>query len=115
MKHAPSRRIELTAELKATTQRQTSIIRQISDRAAEGRPRLVILDDQLDVLEQQFLAAAQNDLMAKIASGEIDTGAKKQKLLEAYAEELRSKYPEWENLQVTLVAGAGFEPAAFRL
>ena len=29
--------------------------------------------------------------MAKIASGEIDTEAKKQKLLDAYAEELRSK------------------------
>jgi hypothetical protein len=27
----------------------------------------------LDLMEQQFIAAAQNDLMAKIASGEIDT------------------------------------------
>ena len=53
--------------------------------------------------------------MARIASGEIDTEHKKKKLLEAYAEELLSKYPEWENLQVSLVAGAGFEPAAFRL
>jgi hypothetical protein len=37
------------------------------------------------------------------------------KPLDAYAEGLLSKYPEWENLQVCLVAGAGFEPAAFRL
>ncbi|MGO7301618.1 hypothetical protein ACC718_37705 [Rhizobium ruizarguesonis] len=218
LKQSPSQRDELTAALKATTQRQNSIIQQISDRAAEGRPRLAALDDQLDeleatreklaaelnalaepvedfqekiaklkaqfnptnmeiiirkliflarhnadeqakqrlmpivrdliqtvvigktpghqpaslqvhgsianimasmeaidVLEQQFLAAAQNDLMAKIASGEIDTEAKKQKLLDAYAEELKSKYPEWANLQVSVVAGAGFEPAAFRL
>ncbi|MGO7472557.1 hypothetical protein ACCT24_37195 [Rhizobium ruizarguesonis] len=71
--------------------------------------------EAIDVLEQQFPAAAQNDLMAKIASGEIDTEAKKQKLLEAYAEELKSKYPEWANLRVSVVAGAGFEPAAFRL
>jgi hypothetical protein len=30
----------------------------------------------LDLLEQQFIAAAQNDLMAKITSGEIDTEQK---------------------------------------
>jgi ribosomal protein S3AE len=53
--------------------------------------------------------------VTRIASGEIDTEHKKKKLLEAYAEELLRKYPEWENLQVSVVAGAGFEPAAFRL
>ncbi len=218
LKSAPSRRAELEAELKATTQRQNSIIQQISDRAAEGRPRLPALDDQLDdleaareklamelattdltaedfqekiaklkaqfnpanteiairkllflarndgdeqakrrlmpivrdliqtvvigktpghqpaslqvhgdianimasmdvidVMQQQFVAAAQNDLLTRIASGEIDTERKKKKLLEAYAEELLKKFPEWENLQVSVVAGAGFEPAAFRL
>ncbi|MGO7157211.1 hypothetical protein, partial [Rhizobium leguminosarum] len=46
--------------------------------------------------------------MPEIASGEIDTEAKKQKLLNAYAEELKSKYPEWANLQVSVVSGAGF-------
>jgi hypothetical protein len=40
----------------------------------------------IDLMGQQFLAAAQNDLMA---SGEIDLEAKKQKLLDAYAEELQ--------------------------
>ena len=69
----------------------------------------------LDLMEQQFLAAAQNDFMARLASGELDTEAKKEKLLKAYAEELLKVAPEWENLQVSLVAGAGFEPAAFRL
>ena len=53
--------------------------------------------------------------MARIASGEIDTEAKRKKLLDPYGEELKRKYLEWENLQVSLVAGAGFEPAAFRL
>jgi hypothetical protein len=67
------------------------------------------------ILEQQFITAAQNDLMARIASGELETEEKRKKLLDAYAEELRCKYPEWENLQVSVVAGAGFEPAAFRL
>ena len=69
----------------------------------------------LDLMEQQFIAAAGNDLMARIASGEIDTEEKREKLLGQYAEELRLLYPEWENLQVSVVAGAGFEPAAFRL
>ncbi len=66
----------------------------------------------LDLMEQQFITAAQNDLMARIASGEIDTEQKRKKLLDAYAEELRCKYPEWENLQVSVVAGARLEPAS---
>jgi hypothetical protein len=45
----------------------------------------------------------------------IDTEHKKKKLLEAYAEELSVKRLEWSNIQVSVVAGAGFEPAAFRL
>ena len=36
--------------------------------------------DLIDVLQQQFIAAAQNELMARLASGEIDTEDKKQKL-----------------------------------
>jgi deoxyadenosine/deoxycytidine kinase len=71
--------------------------------------------DVIDVMQQQFVAAAQNDLLARIASGEIDTEAKRRKLLSDYAEELLRKYPEWQNIQVSVVAGAGFEPAAFRL
>ncbi len=38
-----------------------------------------------------------------------------QKLLDQYGEELERNLPEWANLQVSVVAGAGFEPAAFRL
>jgi hypothetical protein len=44
--------------------------------------------DVIDFLRQQFIAAAQNDLMARLASGEIDTEAKKNKLIEAYLEEM---------------------------
>lgn len=62
--------------------------------------------DVIDILQQQFIAAAQNDLMTRLASGEIDTEAKKNKLIEAYIDELSRKLPEWENLQVSLVAGA---------
>ncbi|UWU27664.1 hypothetical protein N2600_20240 [Rhizobium sp. WSM1274] len=64
LKQSPSQRDELTAALKATTQRQNSIIQQISDRAAEGRPRLAALDDQLDELEatREKLAADLNAL-----------------------------------------------------
>ncbi|MBU0557929.1 MAG: hypothetical protein KKF13_18390 [Alphaproteobacteria bacterium] len=62
--------------------------------------------DVLDVLQQQYFAAAQNDLMTRMASGEIDTEAKKQKLLAGYAEELSRKRVECQEIQVTLVAGA---------
>jgi hypothetical protein len=48
-------------------------------------------------MEQAFLAAAGRDLMARIASGAMD-GGQKQKLLDAYAEELSRKYGEWANL-----------------
>ncbi|MGO7947160.1 hypothetical protein ACC722_38930, partial [Rhizobium ruizarguesonis] len=54
-------------------------------------------------------------MLAKIASGEIETEAKQKKLLDAYAEELSLKRLEWKNIQASVVAGAGFEPAAFRL
>ncbi len=218
LKTIPSRKDQMTSELASIKSKQASLMQQIQDRHAEGRPRLAILDDQLDDLEaareallgelatteepeqdfsekiaklkaqfdptntelairkliflarnnadeqakrrlmpivrdlihtvvigktpghqpaalqvhgdianimasmdvidmmqRQFVASAQNDLMSRIASGEIDTEHKKKKLLEAYAEELLKRFPEWENLQVSVVAGAGFEPAAFRL
>ena len=62
--------------------------------------------DAIDVMQQQFFAAAENDLMTRMASGEIDTEAKKQKLLAGYAEELSRKRVEWQQIQVSLVAGA---------
>ena len=42
----------------------------------------------------------------QVTSGEIDTEAKRKKLLEAYAEELSVKQLEWQDIQVSLVAGA---------
>lgn len=44
--------------------------------------------------------------MARLASGEIDTEAKQNKLIEAYIDEMSRKLPEWKNLQVLLVAEA---------
>ncbi len=46
------------------------------------------------------------DVLARQLPGGIDREAKKQKLIEAYIDELSRKLPEWENLQVLLVAGA---------
>lgn len=60
----------------------------------------------MDRMERQFMVSAQRDFEARVASGEIDTEAKRKKLLDTYIEELRSKYPEWAELQVLLVAGA---------
>ncbi|WP_230640366.1 hypothetical protein [Shinella sumterensis] len=67
------------------------------------------------ILEKQFEALKQHDYLEKLSAGEVDTEAKQKKLLDAYAEELSMKRLEWANIQVSVVAGAGFEPAAFRL
>ena len=54
----------------------------------------------------RFVAEVHADFIAKLKAGELDTEQKQKKLLEPYAEELKGKYPEWENLQVSVVAGA---------
>jgi hypothetical protein len=71
--------------------------------------------DVLDFMERCFVAEMYADFIEKPEAGEIDTAQKQKKLLDAYAEELSVKRLEWSNIQVSLVAGAGFEPAAFRL
>ncbi|OJG00677.1 hypothetical protein AX761_24425 [Rhizobium sp. 58] len=179
LKSRPSQTQQLTAELTKVEQQQASIIQQISDRAAEARPRLTALDDLRDRLELQrgtlsaefantahvepdmserlaelrrqinpeavpkimalFLYFVRDDVdtttkqpfvdmtrkrlklqheydfQQRLKAGELDTEAKRKKLLSDYAEELDKKKLGWVNLQVSLVAGAGFEPAAFRL
>ncbi|MGZ2485118.1 hypothetical protein ACVITL_003641 [Rhizobium pisi] len=61
------------------------------------------------------LTLKRPDYLEKRRAGELDTEQKQKKLLDAYAEELSIRRLEWKNIQVYLVAGAGFEPAAFRL
>jgi hypothetical protein len=56
--------------------------------------------DAIDVLQQQFFAAAQNDLMTLMASGELSTEVKKQKLLAVYAEELECKLAKCGRFEV---------------
>ncbi|PYE85255.1 hypothetical protein [Phyllobacterium leguminum] len=53
LKSKPSESRQLQAELDKVEQEQKNIIQQISDRAAEGRPRLAALDDMLDRLEEK--------------------------------------------------------------
>ncbi|WP_377295444.1 recombinase family protein [Rhizobium sp. SG2393] len=51
LKNAPSRKDEVAAELASIKATQASLMQQIQERTLEGRPRLAILDDQLDELE----------------------------------------------------------------
>ena len=67
------------------------------------------------ILEERFKLRKRHDYLTRVETGELDTEQKQKKLLDAYAEELSVKRLEWANLQVSVVAGAGFEPAAFRL
>ncbi|MFY8100303.1 MAG: recombinase family protein, partial [Allorhizobium sp.] len=47
----PSRKDDIAKELSAIARQQKNLAQQIQERLAEGRPRLPILDDQLDELE----------------------------------------------------------------
>jgi hypothetical protein len=60
--------------------------------------------DLLMLLERRFLAEPHADFAGKKA-GEIDTEAKKQKVPRRLSGGALGKYPEWENLSVSLVAG----------
>ncbi len=71
--------------------------------------------DAATIMKKRFEALARPDSLERLRAGELDTDAKRKKLLDAYAEELDVKETEWSNSQVSVVAGAGFEPAAFRL
>lgn len=51
LKSVPSRADQVASELAKIKTKQTSLMQQIQERHAEGRPRLAILDDQLDELE----------------------------------------------------------------
>lgn len=63
--------------------------------------------DAIDVLQQQLIAAAHNDLLAPMASDEIDADDIKKMLLAGYAEELSRQAFEEQPQQVCLVAGGG--------
>ncbi len=216
-KNEPDECQRIFGELKAAEQEQREIIQQISDSAAEGRPRLAALDDMLDqleerraglevrlkqataeenfgqkikklkaevspeaveliinstfyymrehadpetkqpfinivrqfiqkvvigktpghqpaslevhgriasilaameaatIMEKQFEALQRHDYLEKLRAGELDTEQKQKKPLDAYAEELSVKRLEWQNIQVSVVAGVGFEPTTSRL
>ncbi len=73
-------------------------------RPFRERRALQYVSDSIENVADQD--AAQNDLTVRMASGEIDTEAKKNRLIDAYIDELSRKLPEWENLQVSVVAGA---------
>jgi hypothetical protein len=70
-----------------------------------------------DVMIERFLAQTQGDYERRLAAGELDTEAKRKKLLDRYGEELKSRYLEWSNLQVCWLRGqdlnlrpSGYEP-----
>ncbi len=71
--------------------------------------------DVLDYMKSRFISEIHEDFVERLEAGELDSEEKKEILLDIYREELLERFPEWENLQMSVVAGAGFEPAAFRL
>jgi DNA invertase Pin-like site-specific DNA recombinase len=71
--------------------------------------------DTIKAMEAEFRTAQEYEFHNLIDKGVLDTEAKRDKFLALCAEELEGKRREWKDLQVSVVAGAGFEPATFRL
>ena len=71
--------------------------------------------DTIKAMEAEFQTAQEYEYHDLMHKGILDTEAKRKKFLALCAEELEVKRREWADLQVSVVAGAGFEPATFRL
>ncbi len=56
-----------------------------------------------------------NDFARRVRAGDFANSAEKLAYLDRFRAILASEEAEWRRLQVSVVAGAGFEPAAFRL
>ncbi len=67
------------------------------------------------IMEKQLITLHRHQYLEAEDAGLLDTEHKQKELLSAFAEELDVRRQQWRNLQVSVVAGAGFEPAAFRL
>ena len=67
------------------------------------------------IMEKQLITLRHHQYLEAEDAGLLDTEAKRKKLLSDFAEELEVRRQQWRSLQVSVVAGAGFEPAAFRL
>jgi DNA invertase Pin-like site-specific DNA recombinase len=93
-------------DLNELERKQQNIIQQITDRAVEGRPRLLALDDTLDKLENDRLSLTK--MMAEFDTSEPDMLAK--------IEDLRRRHnPEqtavWMRNLMTMARGNGNEDA----
>jgi DNA invertase Pin-like site-specific DNA recombinase len=71
--------------------------------------------DALEAYEAEYKTAVNLEYYRQIDAGVLDTDDKQNKFLRHFDEELAKKRKDLKNLQVSVVAGAGFEPAAFRL
>jgi len=62
--------------------------------------------DVLDYMKSRFISEIHEDFVERLEAGELDSEEKREIMLDIYREELLERFPEWENLQVSVVAGA---------
>jgi hypothetical protein len=60
------------------------------------------------IMEKQLITLHRHQFLEAEDAGLLDTEAKRKKLLSDFAEELEARRQQWRDLQVSLVAGAGF-------
>ncbi|WP_049768473.1 recombinase family protein [Brucella anthropi] len=62
--------------------------------------------DVFDYMSSRFMSEVHEDFMERVEAGDIDSEEKKEMMLDIYREEFLERLPEWENLQMSVVAGA---------
>ncbi|NKC49912.1 hypothetical protein HED54_26090 [Ochrobactrum anthropi ATCC 49188] len=61
--------------------------------------------DVFDYMSSRFMSEVHEDFMERVEAGDIDSEEKKEMMLDIYREEFLERLPEWENLQMSVVAG----------
>ncbi|MBO9194851.1 recombinase family protein [Rhizobium sp. 16-449-1b] len=108
LKRLPAERDQMKRKLTELEGKQQNIIQQISDRAAEGRPRLPALDDMLDRLETE-----RQTLEQEIANF-TETGPDMVTKIEALRERHNPQATEMGMRQFMLMARRGKDEDAKR-
>ncbi len=113
-----------------TVQRHFNFLRQLIQKAvisptSDGKSTELTIYGQLAAIRASMQAAQEysaglterhrNEFARRVRAGEFDNQCEMVAYLERCRAVIAEAEAEWKRLQVSVVAGAGFEPAAFRL
>ena len=123
-------RVRTEASQDETVQRHFSILRQLVQKvvispSSDGKSTELTIYGQLAAIRASMHAFQaygaghterhRNEFARRVRAGEFNNQSEELAYLERFRAVIAEAEAEWKLLQVSLVAGAGFEPAAFRL